>query len=89
LSKHVPESELKEMLKQLPDQLTRWRHLKTGGAYIMVGKAVDSSSLVPTIIYRKFGEPDSIWWTRPSWEFLDGRFKEVDVFEEMKYGHIT
>lgn len=50
------------------------------------GKAIDSETLDPVMVYRKFAEPDSVWWVRRASEFTDGRFKEVDVFEDIKYG---
>lgn len=53
---------------------TRWRHKKTGGVYLTVGKCRLESTAEPAVLYR--GEEGTVW-ARAMDEFLDGRFERL------------
>jgi len=54
-----------------------YRHLKTGGKYLLIGKAKLEWNLKPVIVYKSLKTGDI--WVRSEEEFYDGRFK----FEKM------
>jgi hypothetical protein len=54
---------------------TRWRHLKTGGIYTILGTCRIEASNEPAYLYR--GDETEIVWARPMDEFLDGRFEAL------------
>ena len=56
---------------------SRWKHLKTGGIYIVVGPSIIERTNEPAILYQREG--DGTLWVRPTDEFLDGRFEPVDL----------
>lgn len=52
----------------------RWKHLKTGSVYEIVGFAVQEGTMDPVVVYR--GVALHTLWTRPCQEFFDGRFEQ-------------
>lgn len=46
-----------------------WRHVKSGGKYIVVAVALEEATLTPVVVYRGH---DDVVWTRPLDEFLRG-----------------
>lgn len=57
--------------------LSKWRHIKSNGEYVVTAHVVLEATLEPAIIYRMpydvlTGTPPT--WCRPAAEFLDGRF---------------
>lgn len=60
-----------------PRPFTRWRHLKTGNEYVVLGVGMIEATLTAAVLYRRaVGDP--LVWVRPLAEFLDGRFVEID-----------
>jgi hypothetical protein len=55
----------------------RWQHVKSGKVYKIVGFGLEESTLTPVVIYEGKSENGEAWqtWTRPCWEFFDGRFQ--------------
>lgn len=53
----------------------RYRHLKTGGLYEIVGAGQIEKTLEDVIIYQNV--ETGRMWVRPTKEFFDGRFEEV------------
>lgn len=55
-----------------------WKHLKSGGRYVVLGDCLLEASNTPAILYRKVnpsvGDPT---WARCAEEFMDGRFVRV------------
>ena len=59
-----------------------WRHRKRGTVYEIIGPAImqaESSSLNESacVIYRSV--ESGTMWVRPTCEFFDGRFEEIDA----------
>lgn len=54
-----------------------WRHLKTGGLYVVIAEGRIEADLSDVVIYRSC--KDGSVWTRPKEEFHDGRFVRVDA----------
>lgn len=52
-----------------------WRHVKTGGVYLEIGRAVIEAGCVQAVIYRGMC---GTFWVRPESEFMDGRFQLLD-----------
>lgn len=53
-----------------------WVHVKTQNSYVVTGLAIRESDLSMDVNYRSVkGDHDTIPWSRPVAEFLDGRFK--------------
>jgi hypothetical protein len=59
-----------------PELHITYRHIKTGGIYIILCRAKDESSNVDLVVYGNIETLDS--WTRPATEFYDGRFVRVE-----------
>lgn len=56
---------------------SRWRHLRTGGYYIVTGLAMSEGDLTMLVCYRNVkSDPDTVPWARPAEQFLDGRFEQ-------------
>jgi len=53
---------------------SRWRHVKSGAAYVVIGAAVREYDLEPLTLYQASPAYSEVVWTRPTAEFLDGRF---------------
>lgn len=53
---------------------SRWRHVKTGREYTIIGKCRLEGTNTPAYLY--VGE-DGIAWARDMDEFLDGRFVKI------------
>ena len=53
----------------------RWRHVKSGGIYEIIGYGKIEADLTPCVIYRAKGNQQL--WVRPKTEFFDGRFVAV------------
>lgn len=53
-----------------------WRHLKTGGAYRIVGYTIIEATLTPAVIYQN---AHGASFVRPCAEFFDGRFRQEPV----------
>ncbi|WP_172298333.1 hypothetical protein [Pseudoruegeria sp. HB172150] len=53
-----------------------WRHLKSGGRYMVHGHVILEATLEPAVIYSSSlaGTP----WCRSAEEFFDGRFECID-----------
>lgn len=49
------------------------RHLKTGGLYRIVGRAMIEATLTPAYVYESISTGDH--WVRPQAEMEDGRFE--------------
>jgi hypothetical protein len=58
-----------------------WRHVKSGGNYVVKGVALTSNDLTPVVVYQgtTFG---SSGFTRPAHEFADGRFVRLTGGDE-------
>jgi len=54
----------------------RWRHLKTGGEYTLVGTCRIEATNVPAYAYKS--DVTGTVWVRPMDEFLDGRFEKIE-----------
>lgn len=57
---------------------SRWVHVKRGTTYVVVGTGRREATNEPTVYYRRSG--DAGWtavWSRPTAEWLDGRFRPV------------
>ena len=52
----------------------KWRHIKTGGEYTVIGACRIEKTLEPAYLYRGH---DGTVWVRPIDEFLDGRFEAI------------
>lgn len=65
--------------------MNKWKHVKTGGIYRILGAALIEADMKVHILYSPH---DSEWpvWSRPITEFMDGRFipvdDEPDLFEK-------
>lgn len=58
--------------------LDRWRHVKTGGVYEILGWCIIEATNKPAILYRSaIPESGRSIWARPREEFFDGRFEKV------------
>ena len=55
----------------------RWQHAKSGKVYKIVGFGLEEATLTPVVVYEGKSENGEAWqtWTRPCWEFFDGRFQ--------------
>lgn len=53
---------------------SKFKHLKTGGYYEILGTGLLESSKEPMVIYRSL--QDGTVWIRSEKEFFDGRFQE-------------
>lgn len=54
-----------------------FQHKKTGHIYVITCIAIQESTLTPVVVYQQV-DPDKMSnpiWTRPVYEFFDGRFK--------------
>jgi hypothetical protein len=49
-----------------------YRHVKTGGLYVILGDALIEDGAVCSIVYQSLA--DGQVWVRPTKEFFDGRF---------------
>jgi len=57
-----------------PAPRSRWKHLKTGGIYIVTGRCTIEATLTDAVLYRSPVTDDATVWCRPLAEFMDGRF---------------
>jgi hypothetical protein len=75
-------SQYEEALEGLNHALTgtRWKHVKTGGEYTVVGACRIEATNVPAYLYRS--EKDGTVWARPMDDFLDGRFARTLLRKE-------
>jgi hypothetical protein len=53
-----------------------YRHIKTGGLYLLLGDCLIESDKTLAVIYRSMS--DGQVWVRPTKEFFDGRFEFID-----------
>jgi len=57
---------------------SEWRHVRTGGLYIVINHAVTSDDdMTPTVVYAPWTEEGlnhPVVFVRPASEFFDGRF---------------
>jgi len=54
-----------------------YRHVKTGGLYLLLGDCLIESDKTLAVIYKSMC--DGRVWVRPTREFFDGRFEWVDL----------
>lgn len=66
----IPESELRMMSNV-------YRHVRTGGLYVLLGTGLREYDLVPCAIYQSV--KDRRLWIRPETEFHDGRFELIEA----------
>lgn len=59
-----------------PHQET-YRHIKTGGIYVVMCNATRESDGELMVVYRNVDTGDR--WVRPASEFNDGRFERVNL----------
>jgi hypothetical protein len=52
-----------------------WRHVKTGGRYLVICMALEEASETPVVVYRDMEKGAT--WARPAREFMDGRFEKL------------
>lgn len=52
-----------------------YKHLKTGGEYIVLTEATREADQVPVVVYQNVNLGNV--WVRPRGEFLDGRFEHI------------
>lgn len=52
-----------------------YRHVKTGGLYLLLGDCLIESDKTMAIIYKSL--EDGQVWVRPTKDFFDGRFELV------------
>ena len=60
-------------LYPLPGEI--YRHVKTGGRYMVICMALEEAPGTPVVVYRDIEKGGT--WTRPAREFLDGRFEKL------------
>lgn len=65
----------------MPKSGSQWRHLKSGHGYMVIGCGVIEATMADVVIYRRFPDiqMDVRLWIRPLDEFMDGRFKELEI----------
>lgn len=67
--------------EELPEDVVRrparYRHVRTGGTYELLGDAIKESDLSTLALYRC--EATGQVWVRPWAQFHDGRFEEIEV----------
>ena len=62
------------------DELQRWRHVKTGCGYEVIGKCVIEATLKPAVLYRSIIQaPGKPVWARPVDDFYGGCFVKIDA----------
>lgn len=54
-----------------------WRHVATGGEYVILAEALEEATQRPVTVYRSLGT--GITWTRPRDEF-NARFERLRPF---------
>ncbi|MEO0678848.1 MAG: DUF1653 domain-containing protein [Pseudomonadota bacterium] len=54
-----------------------WRHVKSGGRYMVIGYCWLEATAQPAVLYAR-DEPESEIWARDAAEFLDGRFERAE-----------
>jgi hypothetical protein len=69
-------------MNEEPDIGSRWRHLKRGSTYEVLGTGVIEATLAACVIYK--AEADGTTWVRPLHEFMDGRFEWLSTFSPTK-----
>ena len=57
---------------------TRWRHVKSGRLYTVIGVGRIEKDLTPVVIYQADAPHAPVMWVRPHDEFADGRFVQVE-----------
>lgn len=57
---------------------TLWRHVKTGGVYVISGECQIEATNEPAVLYQSVQTQGPLW-CRPKSEFLDGRFVKQGV----------
>lgn len=53
-----------------------WMHVKSGGVYRVSGECLIEATMTEAVIYQSL--EDGQTWVRPSHEFYDGRFVNID-----------
>lgn len=62
-----------------PTPGTRWRHVKTGGLYVIVDTAIREADGTAMVVYRS---ETGVVWARPLSEFGDGRYVRASSVRE-------
>jgi hypothetical protein len=57
---------------------SKWKHVKTGVDYTIVGFCRRENDMAPCVIYAQYLDPQNNY-TRPISEFFDGRFELLPV----------
>ncbi len=70
------------MTETQPEPLV-WRHLKTGGHYLLAMRVTREADLEELIVYKSLS--DGRRWARPASEFFDGRFEPVIGREPLEF----
>ena len=55
-----------------------WRHVKSGGVYMVVDYCLFERDAKPMVLYSRI-EGEAPIWARAATEFLDGRFVRLDA----------
>lgn len=67
---------LGEVAKRAPRN-TRWRHLKSGGEYLVTGHCYIEATARPGVLYTPLYGAQGFAWVRDAEQFLDGRFERL------------
>lgn len=67
----ISEKQLQERLQACPQSATEWTHYKTGGTYLVVGRAISEATQEPLVLYRPLtGRPAPLLtFARPASEW--------------------
>lgn len=61
-----------------------YRHVKSGKVVMPVGIALEEASGRKVVVYVEKGKLNDIVWTRPLYQFMDGRFELVEDGKELR-----
>lgn len=67
--------------QEVAPYLSLWRHVKSGGEYMVRMHVILEATLEPAVIYYKRLADPAETWCRPASEFFDGRFERVSETE--------